>query len=118
MQYKFLSKICINILSGIGLSVSEDFDAVYLRSGIIVSMSSTSSNDDNYPTQGCNNTSSNVPATSSEQVFTRQIVVTQTTNQNVNTMIFGTYTGPMPMYMLPLGYTPLVVTTVVGPTCT
>ena len=39
-------------------------------------------------TQGGNGTSSNVPATSSEQVFIGQNVVSQTTNQNANTMIF------------------------------
>ena len=87
-----------------------------LRSGTIVSMSSTSSSDDNSPTQKGNSTSSNVPAMSSEQVFTGQNVVTQTTNQNANTMIFGAYTGLMPVNGLPLGYTPPIATTMARPT--
>ena len=59
--------------------------------------------DNNSPTQGGNSTNSNVPATSSEQVFTGQNVVAQTTNQNANTMISGAYTGPMKVYGLSLG---------------
>ena len=68
---------------------------MHLRSSIIVSIASTSSSDDNSPTQGGNGISSNVLATSSEQVFTGQNVVTQTTNQNTNTMISGVYTRPL-----------------------
>ena len=91
---------------------------MHLRSDIIVSMSSTSSSDDNFPIQGGNSTSFNVPATSTEQVFTGQNVVTQITNQNVNTMISSVYTGPMLVYRLPLGYIPPVATTMAGPTPT
>ena len=79
-------------------------------------MSSTSLSDNNSPTQGGNGTSSNFPATSSEQVFTRQNVMAQTTNQNANTMISYAYTGPVPVYGLPPRYTPPVATTVAEPT--
>ena len=55
------------------------------------------------PTQGGNSISPNIPATSREQVFTGRNIVTQTTNQNANTMIFGAYMRPVLVYMLPPG---------------
>ena len=53
------------------------------------------------PRKEGNSTSSDVSAMSSEQVFTRQNVMTKTTNQNGNTMIYGVYTGPMLVYGSP-----------------
>ena len=72
---------------------------MYLRSGTIVSISSTSPSRQNNPTQGDKDTSSNVPTISSELHTTKQHVV----RQNANAMNSLTSSRPMLLYGLPLG---------------